>query len=344
MSLLSILASTLKQTALSAFSPVSASFGVDPKEESKTDERDWKYEVVREDKQVGAAYAPKNKRVLIKTVSIKDQRPYNTCTFASALAQKEVDEGVELSLRSLVAYATRAGYISGNGYSSLRLSQQALINYGAAEASLVKEEPKNDWITYSKHYTLSSAQVRENAAKYKAKSQLVLNTQSDWFHALDNGRVIQTGCGWYTGYNGLGAPFTLQIGKGVYVSGHAFICIGYDVDKKVFIFQNSFGPAWGDGGKFYVRFADFSALFIGRLTVDMPNLVAKVASSYEGKDVKADGDPRIFRVQDGKKRVFPNEQIFFSWGGRFGTDKTWVLVAKSVISSLPDGVPMTLKK
>ena len=310
------------------------------------DERDWKYEVIREeDQEVGAvAYTPKNKKVLIKTLSIKDQRPYNTCCFASATIQKEIDEGVELSLRSLVSFARSAGYITGNGYSSLRNAQNAVIQYGIAEAKLLKEEPKNDWETYTKHYSLSSKDVKNSAALHKAKSQVVLVNQSDWFHALDNGRTIQTGCMWYTGYNSPTAPFVLSIGRGRSVGGHAFTCVGYDLAKSVFIFQNSFGSSWGDKGLFYIRFADFRYLYQGRLSVDMPQLPNLVAKSYEGKDIKSESDPRIYRVRDGKRYWYPDERTFFSWGGRFGTEKTWQLVSSQVINAIPEGGVMELKK
>lgn len=339
MSFLQYLGSILKKTAIHAIEPMEAAYGLLKDEK---DERDWKYEVLRDEKHVGAGYLPKNKRVLLKTVSIKDQRPYNTCTFASAVAQKEIDEGVELSLRSLVCFARSAGYITGNGYSSLRNAQQALINFGAAEAKLLKEEPKTNWEIYANSRVLQE-DVKKSASTHKAKSSLLLTSISDWFHALDNGRAIQTGCKWFTGYNSLPEPYVLPIGRGVSVGGHAFVCIGYDMTQKIFIFQNSFGPSWGDKCLFYVRFADFSQLYQGRLTVDIPDMANKVAASYEGKDIKTADDPRIYRVEGGKKRVFTNEKVFFSWGGRFGTDKTWVLVSSQIMNAIPEGQPMTLK-
>lgn len=308
--------------------------------EEKSDERDYLYSVVRDEETIGAVYVPKNERKVIKTVSVKDQRPYNTCCFASATAQKEVDEGVELSLRSLVAYARKTGYITGNGYSSLRNSQLALINFGVAEAKLLEEAPKTSWEKYSAHYEALSSKVLDSAKSHKAKSTLLLTTQSDWFHALDNDRVIQTGCVWYTTYNKLSPPYVLPIGTGVSVGGHAYICIGYDLGKKVFIMQNSFGDTWGDNGRFYVRFSDFKSLYQGRLTVDEP-VIEKVASSYEGKDIKSASDPKIYRVKDGKKHWYPDEKTFFSWGGRFGSDKTWILVSDSVMKAIPEGNRMS---
>lgn len=340
MSLLSILSTTLKVAALSVMKPVEASFGLLP---DKEDERDWQYSAIRAEDGVGVAYAPKNRTKQISTLSIKDQRPYNICCFVSAVAQKEKDEGVELSPRSLVAYARSAGYITGNGYSSLRNAQQAIIEHGVAEASLVKEEPRSDWETYSRHYSLSSKDVTSNAATHKAKAQLILTSQSDWFHALDNDRIIQTGCKWYSGYNKLADPFVLPIGNGVYVGGHAFICIGYDLSNKVFIFQNSFSKTWGNNGIFYVRFADFGSLYQGRLTVDVPSIVNTVAASYEGKDIKSANDSKIYHVMNGRKLWYPDEKTFFSWGGRFGTDKSWVLVSDSILNAIPSAGTMSLK-
>jgi hypothetical protein len=41
--------------------------------------------------------------VSLKTLSVKDQTPFNTCVFNSAVVQKEIDEKVILSVRSRVA-------------------------------------------------------------------------------------------------------------------------------------------------------------------------------------------------------------------------------------------------
>jgi C1A family cysteine protease len=39
------------------------------------------------------------------------------------------------------------------------------------------------------------------------------------------------------------------------VGGHAVLAMGYDDAKRVFLVRNSWGPAWGDGGYFYMPYA-----------------------------------------------------------------------------------------
>ena len=38
------------------------------------------------------------------------------------------------------------------------------------------------------------------------------------------------------------------------LGGHAIMAVGYDIQKKVFIIQNSWGDKWGDNGYFYMPF------------------------------------------------------------------------------------------
>jgi C1A family cysteine protease len=38
------------------------------------------------------------------------------------------------------------------------------------------------------------------------------------------------------------------------MGGHALLIVGYDLDKKSFLVQNSFGPEWGLNGYFYMTF------------------------------------------------------------------------------------------
>jgi hypothetical protein len=70
--------------------------------------------------------------------------------------------------------------------------------------------------------------------------------------------------------------------------------------------------------------------------------MAKIASSYEGKDIKADAFPTVWRVENGKKRPYRDELTYFAWGGRF-QPKTWQLVSGSVVQALPEGAPMAVE-
>ena len=76
----------------------------------------------------------------------------------------------------------------------------------------------------------------------------------------------------------------------------------------------------------------------GYVTVDVQN--ASIFAAYEGKDVKSADAPQIYRIENGMKRVYPSEAIFFKHGGRFGTDRTWILISNTLLNSIPTGSPM----
>lgn len=305
------------------------------------DERDYSYDAVF----LGAkAYQPKSRVHEIKTLSMKNQLPFNTCCFASATLQKEVAEGVELSVKSLVAAAKRKGRVQGDGYSNLRNAQQTIIECGIAETSII-DDSRGDFASYASPSNLTK-NVIDNALTHRSSKFFAVNTRDAWFKALDDGNAIHTWITWRTAYNtsgGFSAPYILNIGAGRAVGGHAFACVGYDLDRGLLKFQNSFGRAYGDNGYFYVRINDWFNVVksIGYVSIDTDD--SRIIASYEGKDVKANDSPSIYRIENGKKRLFPNEFIFYSHGGRFGTDKTWQLISGSLLRSIPEGDIMKQK-
>lgn len=48
--------------------------------------------------------------------------------------------------------------------------------------------------------------------------------------------------------------------SGENVGGHAYLAIGYDDERKLVQFQNSWGTSWGKKGRFYLRYADADKL------------------------------------------------------------------------------------
>lgn len=305
------------------------------------DERDYSYDDVF----LGAqAYQPKHTSHEIKTLSIKNQLPFNTCCFASATLQKEIAEGVELSVKSLVSSAKQKNRLQKDGYSTLRNAQQTIIDCGIAETSII-DDSRGGFETYASSQNLTRSVV-DNAATHRSAKFFSVASRDAWFKALDDGNAIQTWITWRTAYNmsgGLKAPYILRIGAGSAVGGHAFTCIGYDLTKGLLKFQNSFGMAYGDNGCFYIRISDWFNVVksVGYVSIDTDQ--AQIIASYEGKDVKADGNPSIYRIENGKKRSYPSEFIFYSHGGRFGSDKTWKLISGALLRSIPEGAIMKQK-
>lgn len=285
-------------------------------------------------------YEPKHRKKVIQTLSVKNQERFNTCVFNALTVQKELAEGVELSVKSAVCYAKNKGYLSGDGYSDLRSGQRVGVEFGIAEEKLLPDV-KTPWPQYSDVGNLTE-QVKQNAAVHKAKSYFIVKSKDDYLKAIDDGIPVHTGFDWFSSYNmggGLKAPWILPWRSGLEVGGHAVTCIGYDLDAGLLIFQNSYGKEWGDGGKFYVRFADFFAsTIVGFVSVDLDDAtLGAFISQYNGKHVKSANSPVIYLIENGEKRPFPDEATFYAYGGKLNEDKTWVLVSDTLLNKVPTG-------
>jgi hypothetical protein len=292
------------------------------------------------------SYKPKHRRRVLPIGPVKDQMPNNTCVFHSYASSREATEGVALSPRSLVAYGRSKGYVRKDGRSTLREAQQAGMEWGIAEASACPDV-QLPWPDYPS--VPVAGPITESAARHRAKSYFWAKGKADWLKAIDDGNSIHAGLGWYSTYNmsgGLSSPWVLPWRRGVKVDEHAVCCYGYDLDLHggVFIFRNSFGPYWGDRGDFYVRMADIDRdSVVGAVAVDMDGgKAAAMAAYHEGSDIKSDKAPSIWRIQDGKKRPYPDAATFYAWGGAFSgpSGPSFAPVAASLAASIPDGDPM----
>lgn len=290
-------------------------------------------------------YAPKHDRMELPILEIKDQNPNNTCVFHSYASCRENDEDVALSPRSLVVYAKQKGYLRADGLSSIRNGQKAGMEFGIAAESLLPND-NLPWSRYSN--VILSPGLIANAATHRPKSYFWVHTKEEWLKALDDGHPIHTGFDWYSSYNqsgGLSAPWILPWKRGWRVGGHAVKVAGYDIPKGLLTFQNSFGPNWGDNGKFYVRFNDFFRWgCVGAVALDLEgDDLASFIEAHEGKDLKCSQDPGIYRIQDGKKRPYPNEQVFEENGGVFDRDgvPSYEICSSTLLSLIPMGEPMT---
>lgn len=299
------------------------------------DERDFQFSALGG---IFGGYTPKHRVYELPTVSVKNQGSLNTCVWNSATVQKETEEATNLSVRFLVTMGRKMGYAGWSGYAQLRDAQKLLVGTGICEESLCPDE-KTQWQTYSDPSRLTY-DMNVAAQKHKSKSFFAVSSKDDYLKAIDDGYIVHTGCEWFTGYNSanLPSPYIIKPRTGISVGGHAFVCKGYDLDKGLLKFQNSYGPSWGDNGCFYVKMSDwFGGMgFTGYVTVDVDQQT--LWSMYEGKDVKGSG-PAIFRIERGKKRVFPNEQAFFKNGGKFNP-RTWVQISDSLLNSIPQGDQM----
>lgn len=290
-------------------------------------------------------YTPQKTRHLIQTVSVKNQGNLNTCQWNATIAQKEVDEKVKLSVRQMVAKGKRMGLVSGDGFSNLRSGQKVLIDWGAVEEGIIREEA-DSWAEYS---GINSDLYTARAAKHKTGSFWSVSSRNDLLKLLDGDRTVTTGLLWYSGFNqggGFKAPWLITKAVGYKIGGHAVLIVGYDMNyqgRKVYIIQNSYGKEWGDGGKFYIDMNYLDANNYGYFTNldDVDKELGQFLMEYDGRNVKAKGSPAIFHIQSGKKKLYPTWESFLSWNGK---RRGFVEVEKATLDKVPLGDIMDIKK
>ena len=273
------------------------------------DPRNFKIEKLFE-----VGYTPKSQKVLITTKSIKNQGSFNNCTWNAATVQKEIDENVELSVRSLTAQGYQNGLISGNGFANLESPQKVLKNIGIVEQIEVEEN-----VGWSIYVNLPYNPLKSDYAKHKSQSYWEVGTKDAIIKLLDDGHLVTTGIDWYTAFNqggGFSFPWIIAKALGYKVGGHSVVIIGYDLNYhgyKVFICQNSYGAQWGDAGKFYIAMDYLIANNYGFFTnLDVTPATADFLNKYDGLDVKG-GATTVWLVQKGKKKAYPDFPTFLSY-------------------------------
>jgi hypothetical protein len=103
----------------------------------------------------------------------------------------------------------------------------------------------------------NGSSVRGGAAALAASAPILL-TSYLWALSLDaltlwvttHGPVV-FGTQWYEAMFDPDADNVVAPGGSV-VGGHAFLCIGFDAERQLFRFCNSWGTGWADGGKFWM--------------------------------------------------------------------------------------------
>jgi hypothetical protein len=303
------------------------------------DERDWEYS------KLGGimpdAYPPK---ASVKTLGVKDQGVFNTCSWHAYASQREVEEGVQMSPRASVCKARQKGLISGTGLAYLRDNHKLGTDWGVAQESVLPNE-LYDWETYSTPAKLNG-DVEASANAHKAGGYFLCRSKSDFLCAVADGHAVEVGIPWMSSYNmssGFSAPWVLPWGKGVCVGTHAVLLVGYDVSSGLLRFQNSFSASWGENGFFYVRMSDFfNSSPVGFVTVDLDKTdFAKFLANFTGRDVKGNL-PAIYRMENGEKRPYPDEITFYAFGGKFSNPQTWTPVAQKLLDQAPLGRPMEI--
>ena len=285
-------------------------------------------------------YKPKSKKLVLETREAKNQYK-NTCGWASSVGMKEIDEKEELSVRGNVIFGKIRGYISGDGFSTLRNNQKVLQKDGAIPAHLLDDNKRISWTDYSnsKHLT---PEMKSAAVDRRIKSYLKVYLVSEVYRCLDNGRPVQIGIDWYTGWNlsgGFKLPWLVYKTIGYFVGGHALYICGYDQEykgQKVFIIRNSFGKKYGDNGNLYLTEKMLEAN-IGKygafINYDLDKNILQWLQEHQGNIVKGSGND-VWLIQGDKKRLYPDEATLISNGK---TDKDIIVIDDKILNEIKQG-------
>lgn len=288
------------------------------------------------------AYQPKSQRKEIKTLGVKSQQ-YNNCQWYATTVQKEIDEKIVLSPRSICAWGLKNGLVSGDGLSNLPSGQKALKNWGIVSLNSLQENIQ-PWSNYA---NVDLNRFSAEAEKHKIQSYWSVTSRGDLLKLLDEDRAVTTGLAWFTGFNqggGFGYPWIIEKVIGYSVGGHAVCIIGYDLNyhgKQVYIIQNSCGIGWGDAGKFYVTMDYLDRNNYGYFTnLDLPTDIAKFLVDYNGKNVKGSSSS-IYLIKDGTKKGYPNWETYLAFNGK---DKGFAVVDDELLNQVKEGDLMNIEE
>lgn len=289
-------------------------------------------------------YTPQNTYKLNQPFSVKNQYQQNSCVVESGAIQKEPDENVELAVSWMCAHLRSKGLMGSKG-TSLLAFQKELKNVGMPEKRFGTRMYLSPWEGFASYDQLTQESY-DNAATHKIESYFdtyKLDTILQW---LDQGKIIQTGCEWFTGYNpsAVGYPYILEPQKGTSVGGHAFDIIGYNLNyqnDKVLICVTSYGYAYNNG-QFYIRFSDFSKIltFGSFFNTDIPKDTAAFLSINAMKPILEKNGPKVYIIEADKKRWIPDEGLM--WMLEI-TPSMLVHDKDGVLDAVQEGEPMSIK-
>ncbi len=190
---------------------------------------------------------------------VQSQSDLGSCTAQAIVAAYEIllkreypSEFAELS-PLFVYYNTRMedNTINEDTGAYLRDAIKALGRYGVCTEEAWPYDT-------SKFNVKPSRDAYISADKYRIKEYRRLTSIDNILDALSNEHPVITGIMVYSSFEQitnesviLSMPHDLEKELGA----HALLLVGYDLSKRQFLAQNSFGSRWGDNGYFWIPFS-----------------------------------------------------------------------------------------
>ncbi|QKF93594.1 peptidase C1a [Fadolivirus algeromassiliense] len=203
----------------------------------------------------------------IKSVDLRDRFPavydqgeLGSCTANGIAAVYEFDEMKENEEKVFTPSRLFIYYNERKANGTIDQDSGASIRDAVMEISKVGVCPETLW-TYDiiKYTDCPPQECYDDATKHKCiQYKRVQQTAKQIKQCLIEGFPIVFGIEVYASFEtddvkktGV-IPVPQQEEK--YLGGHCIVLCGYDDDKKVFIFRNSWGTAWGDNGYGYLPY------------------------------------------------------------------------------------------
>lgn len=258
---------------------------------------------------------------------ILNQGPIDSCVGHGTSVQKSAQEGVVISPRDIWRQAKRLdGYPLEQFGTTLSAAQDALAQTGAAEDPLVSRDPAMGRDAYISLADVTDP-IKANRTIHRSKNSYFVPRTLIKETIFTYGFPLVTSSPWYPADSLIGAGGIMHFPTENTYQGHCFACIGWVlrmVEDKLctcYVMVNSFGPNWGDNGIFYVPInGTENRLQNALVSVDKQPSLVSLLLQYNGRNVKEMGKPDHWKIENGLRRRYPNEIVFWLNGGLFGYD------------------------
>lgn len=288
------------------------------------------------------------KRVKVPVIGkpIKNQRGIPSCVGESTAYQKAATENEEMSGRDAYRLAKRKeqpiDLLSWG--TSIWCAMDAQIDTGVATERIVPDSSNSPLEAYVSVNDVTPEVVADRA-KHKSLRAYFVNRNEIVSTLWSTQLPVVTSSRWYSGDNYM-AGGIMRGSSGEDVGGHAFCVIGVvrrmvdGVSTRCLAVLNSWSEAWGDLGCFYIPLnSSLTRLGNGYVSVDIETSLADVLARYNGKLVKAAGDADCYKIENGMKRLIPDEKVWFSMGFQFGDEMD---ITASDLDLVPEGTPVNI--
>lgn len=277
---------------------------------------------------------------------ILNQGAIDSCVGHGTAVQKSAQEGVLISPREIFRLAKRKdGYPLSSFGTTLSAAQDALVDPGAAESSLVNGDPAMGRDAYLSLGDVTP-EIEASRAKHKAKQPYFVPRTAIQQTILTYGFPVVTSSAWYPQDHAIGADGIMRLPTSSQWVGHAYACLGWirrlvDGSSKVcLVMVNSFGAGWGMSGLFLVPLdGTENRLSNAYVSIDIEPSLAQVLANFNGRNVRCGVDH--WRIESGKRRKYPNEIVWWAHGNLFGYDV--FEISQEELDVVPAGGDMTIE-